>query len=429
MSINSQNGIELLEYVMSVSRRMAEMRSLEPLLSYTIDEVLKLVGAERGYIVLKTNDGSLDFRAKRDKDGNELPEGADEISHSILEEVIRTGNSLVLSNAMSDPRFHQAESVMILRLRSIMCVPLIRQKEVIGAIYVENRSIRGRFRQGDVAPLEIFANQAAVAIENAALNDNLEQANTHLRDLDELKNNFIRLISHELRTPLANVTAYADLMKVVIDMVEPAPDPQIVQTRQKLETAVLQMRKTIEEILHVFLIASGQLTLLPRPLSIGPIVASVAVRFADVCENRNLKLHVDDVYNLPMLMLDEDQIEVVFSNVLGNSVKYTPDGGDIWVSGRRVPAGVEITVRDTGIGIPKTEQKRVFDIFHVLGSLMHHSTSKHAFRGGGLGLGLPIAKGIIEGHGGTISLESSGQDLENPPGTTCRITLPLQRTN
>lgn len=147
-----------------------------------------------------------------------------------------------------------------------------------------------------------------------------------------------------------------------------------------------------------------------------------------MCENRNLALHVDDIYNLPMLMLDEEQIEVVFSNVLGNSVKYTPDGGDIWVSGQRVPAGVEITIRDTGIGIPKAEQKRVFDIFHVLGSLMHHSTSKHAFRGGGLGLGLPIAKGIIEGHGGTIALESSGQDLENPPGTICRIVLPLQRT-
>lgn len=404
---------------------MAEMRSLEPLLSYTIDEVLKLVGAERGYIVLKKEDAALDFRAKRDKDGQELPEGADEISHSILEEVIRSGNSLVLSNAMSDPRFHQAESVMILRLRSIMCVPLIRQKEVIGAIYVENRSIRGRFRQGDVAPLEIFANQAAVAIENAALNDDLEQANTHLRELDELKNNFIRLISHELRTPLANVTAYADLMKVVIDMVEPAPDPQIVQTRQRLETAVLQMRKTIEEILHVFLIASGQLSFLPRPLPIGPIIASVAVRFADICDTRNLRLHVDDIYTLPTLMLDEDQVEIVFSNVLGNSVKYTPDGGDIWVSGRQLANGVEITVRDTGIGIPKEEQKRVFDIFHVLGSLMHHSTSKHAFRGGGLGLGLPIAKGIIEGHGGTIAIESTGHNLDNPPGTTCRIFLPL----
>ncbi|MEM7113691.1 MAG: GAF domain-containing sensor histidine kinase [Chloroflexota bacterium] len=342
-----------------------------------------------------------------------------------MEEVVQKGESLVLSNAMSDPRFYQAESVMYLRLRSIMCVPLMRQKEVSGAIYVENRSIKGRFRQDDVAPLEIFANQAAVAIENAALNDDLEKANRYLRELDELKNNFIRLISHELRTPLANVTAYAELMKVVIDMVEPAPDPQIIETRLRLETAVEQMRKTIEEILHVFLIASGQLTLMPLESKIAPVIKNVLARLAPVMKERNLTLHMENLDVFPRFSIDAEQIEVVFNNVIGNAVKYTPDGGDIWVSGQLIPDYAEIVVRDTGIGIPQAEQTRVFDIFHVLGSLLNHSTSKHAFQGGGLGLGLPIAKGIIEGHGGVIVLESQGYDLNNPPGTTCRIWLPL----
>ncbi|MCP5100721.1 MAG: GAF domain-containing protein, partial [Chloroflexi bacterium] len=118
-------GAELLDYVLSVSRQMTEMHSLDPLLSYTIDEVLKLVGAEQGYIILKQPDSTLDVKLMRDKEGNTLSTDADEISHSIFEEVVHSGSSLVLNDASTDPQFGQAQSVMILQLRSIMCAPLI----------------------------------------------------------------------------------------------------------------------------------------------------------------------------------------------------------------------------------------------------------------------------------------------------------------
>jgi GAF domain-containing protein len=134
---------DLLEYVITVSRQMAETHNLDALLPFVMDEVLQLVGAEHGYIVLIDEIGRLDFKAKRHHVSTW--HGDDEMSHSILQVVVEQGEPLVLGNAMMDPRFAQAKSVMSQNLRSVMCVPLITQERTIGAIYVENRSVEGLF--------------------------------------------------------------------------------------------------------------------------------------------------------------------------------------------------------------------------------------------------------------------------------------------
>ncbi len=166
----------LQEHILNVSRHIAETRALTPLLNYVMDEAIKLVGAERGYVVMLRPDGSLDLRVKRGRGGEELVDAEDQVSKSILNQVVTTSQPLILQDAMHDPRFRGAESVVILGLRSIMCVPLISRGETIGAIYVENRSIRNHFRDDDLSPLILFANQAAVAIENARLFYELQKA-------------------------------------------------------------------------------------------------------------------------------------------------------------------------------------------------------------------------------------------------------------
>ena len=420
-----KNGAELLTYVLQVSHRMAAMRSLDPLLVYTIDEVLQFIGAECGYIVLVTDAGTLDFKVQRDRDGNDLDMGSDAISRSILADVVSSGRPLVLSNAMTDPRYGRAYSVMHLQLRSVMCVPLITQSRPIGAIYVENRAIRDRFRDSDLAPLELFANQAAVAIENAALNDTLAQAYQQLHELDQLKSNFVMLVSHELRTPLTAVNAYASLMKLVLQDINGATEPRVLDTHAKLESAVERLNKTIQEIIHVFRILSGQNEVKPTLLPIRSTVDRLVHKLRPVCDERHITLQVSGVAELPALMIDDKEMQVALENILGNAVKYTPDGGQIAITGRLLVNGVSLEIADTGIGIPAEEQGRVFDLFHVLGSLMNHSTAKHSFRGGGLGLGLPIARGIIIAHQGKVSVSSPGYDPEACPGTTCRLFLPL----
>jgi signal transduction histidine kinase len=149
---------------------------------------------------------------------------------------------------------------------------------------------------------------------------------------------------------------------------------------------------------------------------------------AAVCHERSLTIHVADLHTLPVLEADAEKIKRVLQNIIGNAVKFTPDGGEISI-GAVCPdsSHIEILVKDTGIGVPPAEQQRVFDMFHVLGSLNNHSTSKSAFRGGGFGLGLPIARGIVEAHQGSIRLESNGYDEALLPGTVCVVTLPLSR--
>ncbi len=195
----------LLEHILCVSRHMAETRALIPLLNYVMDEAIELVGADRGYVVLVRPDSTLDVRVKRGMGGVELEAAEDQVSTSILRRVVETSQPLVLRDAMKDPRFGESESVVILGLRSIMCVPLVSRGETIGAIYVENRSIRNRFSEDDLPLLILFANQAAVDIENARLFEALQKTR------DELEIRVKERTAELTKAKAATETAYAEL--------------------------------------------------------------------------------------------------------------------------------------------------------------------------------------------------------------------------
>lgn len=168
---NQIHGEAFLTHLLFISRQMAEMRSLKPLRAFTLDEVLHFVGAELGYIVLLQEDGGLDYRVKRHIDGQDVASEMDPIGHSILKEVIHTRKSVAVRNALTDPRFSNVMSVRASQFRSIMCVPMLTKDRVIGVMYVEIRSKTSRFTEEDLIPLEFFSAQAAVAIDNANLND------------------------------------------------------------------------------------------------------------------------------------------------------------------------------------------------------------------------------------------------------------------
>lgn len=166
--------LKLLLQVLQISQRLATMHTVEPLLTCVVDEAIRLVGAERGYLILLNANGAPDFRVQRDQHGQETGHGLDQISTTVFQKVMTTHEALVLTDASADSNFSVAQSVQNLRLRSLMCAPLLVQGKAIGAIYVENRSLRGRFKDENLIPLGLFANQAAVAIENATLHEALE---------------------------------------------------------------------------------------------------------------------------------------------------------------------------------------------------------------------------------------------------------------
>ena len=197
------------------------------------------------------------------------------------------------------------------------------------------------------------------------------------------------------------------------------------RTAANLDKATNRMKHVIDEIVQFFRIVSGQLEMVFHEVRLKDVILPIVNGLTAVCQERNLTIQVLDLQTLPLVIADAQRLKVVFQNIIGNAVKYTPDGGQISIQAVcKDDHLLEILVKDTGIGIPKDEQKRVFDMFHVLGSIHTHSTSKSAFRGGGFGLGLPIAKGILEAHKGDIHLESSGFDEALLPGTVCRVTLP-----
>lgn len=151
---------------------MAETRDLPPLLTYAVDMALDLFNAEHGYLILQNADGSLDFRVKRKRHGGEI--STPEISRQILDRVLTQGQPVTTANALEDPDFDTSPSIHALNIRSVMCVPLTAHDDVIGALYLDNRLERNAFTETDLNFLHLFANQAAVSIENAILNSDLE---------------------------------------------------------------------------------------------------------------------------------------------------------------------------------------------------------------------------------------------------------------
>ena len=183
--------------LLSISLQMAQTRTLEPLFEYAMRAALDLVGAERGYLVLRRPSGALDFRINLDKQGETIEEPETQVSRTILDQVINSKEPLVILDALENVSFGQAGSVVDLRLRSVMCVPLITYRQTLGAIYVENRSEAEIFEDEDVDSLTFFATQAAVFIENAFLNEDLEaQVRARTTELQENQANLQALIEN-----------------------------------------------------------------------------------------------------------------------------------------------------------------------------------------------------------------------------------------
>ncbi|MCB9452495.1 MAG: hybrid sensor histidine kinase/response regulator [Anaerolineaceae bacterium] len=257
----------------------------------------------------------------------------------------------------------------------------------------------------------------------------LESSNNALRRLDKMKDTFIQLTAHELRTPLTLVYGYSRLLeesaqvKVLIQT-----DPGTQTLMVGLQEAILRMQRIINEILTISRIMTNQID-----LSIGQINPAAVMEKAiqdkqDVLYVRPVNIHFDRDSWPDKMRADGELLGLVLGNLLENAIKYTPDGGDIYLTAVDNGASIRISVRDTGIGVAKEEQTRIFERFHTAGDTQLHSTSKVQFQGGGLGLGLAICQGIVEAHGGRIWVESPGLDQEACPGSEFIVVLPAVAT-
>lgn len=255
----------------------------------------------------------------------------------------------------------------------------------------------------------------------------LERVNAELQRVEKMKSDFVILAGHELRTPLTVIYGYLQIL--MADATIPGDrdkEGTPLHLLDKVSDAVERLSEVIQDILNVSLIDANRLDLAREPVFLNSLIQSVVHNLRNFGPQRQLTFRLGPgLKTLPVMEGDPRRLHQAISNIVSNSVKYTPDGGTIHFDGEHLDDVVHLWIHDTGVGIPPEELAHIFRRFYVLEDTSRHQSSKTAFKGGGLGLGLAVTKGIIEAHNGRIWAESHACDEQELPGSTFHIILPV----
>lgn len=259
------------------------------------------------------------------------------------------------------------------------------------------------------------------------LNTSLETAKDQMERLDSVKTDFVTIASHELRTPLAQVRGYTE----VLDSLNEGgalDEQQTADIAASLRKAGERMDELINAMLDVSQLDVNAMNLHFEQTTLDAVMRTAIEPLTEAINGRKLSLSARGLRGLPPIQADTARLVQAFRNVVGNAVKYTPDGGRIEIKAElqeTEPEFVLITVKDSGVGIDKDHLELIFRKFYRGYDPSNHSTGSLKFMGAGPGLGLTIAQGVIEGHGGKIWAESPGHSMETFPGAAFHILLPV----
>jgi signal transduction histidine kinase len=412
---------------------------LTQVLHIAIEQVVNFVKAERGFILL-VEEGSTKVwgRATHGIDPNALesllsgkdPTNSPQISRTIVEESLKDRRAVLSTNAMEDPRFSSRTSVQLSQVRSVLCVPLMAQGRTLGIVYLDNRVKSGVFSERDAEMLTAFANQAAVAIQNARLYDNLRksmeeqlrlQQELHaketqriaLEEANRLKSDFIGFVSHELRNPITTIRGYVQTLEGDADFtLDSAVRSEFYDT---IEAECDRMLNLINDLLDSSRLDAGRsLTLHLQLVDVRSLLEkrARAMRLSKYFKEGH---EIDVVLSpdLPEIEADPDKLIQIATNLLSNALKYSPQGGRITLSGRPVEGGVELAVSDQGVGMDAEQQTHLFGQYERMERESTKSIS-------GTGIGLHLTRHLIKLHGGHIDVES-----EPAKGSKFTVFLPL----
>lgn len=255
------------------------------------------------------------------------------------------------------------------------------------------------------------------------LSKQVEKAKSDLAKLDESKSNFVAVAAHELKTPLTLIDGYTSML---VDVILKQNKNDLLVFTNGILNGSKRLRGIIEDMIDVSQLENNLLNLNYQPFWLNRILEFVLLELSPICKERDISINIHDFEgNNLMNYGDSERLIQLFKNLIINAIKFTPDGGIININGRKLTGFIEVLISDTGIGINQEDQAIIFEKFNRLGNIALHSSSKTKFKGGGPGLGLPIAKGIAEAHGGSIWVESSGYSETDFPGSTFHILLPL----
>ncbi len=394
MSDRSENT--LLDRYLSlveVARVLASTLDLDRLLYQIVLAAATLTGSEAAAIILyDENKNQLFFQSSTNLDskvmrGLEIP-----IDSSIAGEIIRTRKPMIVLDASKDPRHFQGVGKSTdYQTKSLVGVPMITKEKIIGVLEVINKKKRN-FTEEDAEVLTALGSQAAVAIENTRL---FQQSD------------LISEMVHELRTPLASIQTAAHLLtRVEISDVQRQTMAETIQKEANrlsdLTTSFLEMAR----------LESGRTQFQKNQINLDALLNEVADLMRVRIEEDGLQLRMEITPPLPLIEGDWDKLKQVLINLLSNAIKYNRPNGTITLGASKYKQQISFYVRDTGFGMKPEHVEQLFEKFYRVPG---------AEKVVGTGLGLSISKRIIEGHGGTIDVNS-----QINVGTTFTVNLPIE---
>lgn len=296
-----------------------------------------------------------------------------------------------------------------LDLSSAILTPLAVKEGLLGTLVVGWKAPTPHFPQGNVEFLAVLGSQAAIALDNARLFEDIQRAYRELQALDRLKSEFINIAAHELRTPIAILMGYASLLEEMAPEGLRDPLAIIVRNAERLSSLV-------DDLLNLERLQAGATLLHVETFPPAEVIEDVLGDFRPLADNKSLRLEAEVQAGLPPIRTDRKKLHLVLANLVSNAVKFTPEGGQVRVRafGDEAGEGLVVEVQDTGIGIPPEEQEKIFQPFYQVGSSL---TRRYE----GMGLGLSIVKGMLNLLGGTVSVES-----QVGVGSTFRVHIPTQ---
>jgi signal transduction histidine kinase len=258
----------------------------------------------------------------------------------------------------------------------------------------------------------------------AHISSEMEKVQKRMERVDKSKSAFISVAAHELKTPITLIEGYASMMD---DLMQQGKATNMESLLAGMNTGIGRLRTIVDDMIDVSMIDNDLLQLNYQPIQVAQMLSALSLEMEPVLRTRKLTIDFKEFEgNRLWIYIDATRITQALRNVINNAIKYTPDGGTITIDGRKLSGFIEVTVADTGIGISAEDQATIFEKFGQLGRVDLHSSGKTKFKGGGPGLGLPIARGILEAHGGSIWVQSEGHDEIKNPGSTFHILIPAR---
>lgn len=434
------------------NKQVAQAVELEALAQGTSVGLNRVLGLRRSGLMLVNGTSEQELELVMIPGGSFGPETKGKYVHLNLssqfyQQVAREQHAVAQFDLEFSPRYRDLNpnaQRFFTALAMSAYAPIIMDKVMVGLLVAGPKINDSSFTMADLDLLTTLAQQTGFALQNArlvadlqhlnasmrSLNRGLEDANRELARLDSVKTDFVTIASHELRTPLAQIRGYTDIIDSVNEqgMLEQEQTTVLVTNLRK---ATERMEELISNMLDVSQLDVNAMDLRFSQTTIDTVMRLAIEPLTDAIKQRKQSLMVRGVRGLPAIEGDLQRLVQAFRNVIVNGIKFTPDGGRIEITASQQPAQVKegvdhilVSITDTGVGIDPANLELIFKKFYRTYDPSLHSTGTYKFLGAGPGLGLTIAKGVIESHGGRIWAESEGHSMEKLPGTTFYILLP-----